>query len=151
MKMLLRAALALSALLACVPAMAQHATISVAPAGYAPEMAPVTLPATSTPLTGAPGVGTTMLGSFVPQLGRDVWILIKNMGTGTITVGTSPATDACATIFNPLTVGGQPWGIYTGNANEYVTTPTRANVVLCVQAAISAAPVSGSISVDLRQ
>jgi len=42
MKMLTRAALGLFALLVCAPAVAQHATVSVAPAGYAPEQACVT-------------------------------------------------------------------------------------------------------------
>lgn len=147
MKMLARAALLLSALFACAPAVAQHATVSSAPAGYAPEMAPVTLPATSTPVSNQPTVGTTTLGPFTPQLGRDIQVLIRSPNgawSGTITVGTS--VDNCATV-NPLTVGGQAWGVYTSNANEPVWTPTLGGVVFCATEVIA----SGKPSVELRQ
>ncbi|HEX2594818.1 MAG TPA: hypothetical protein VHL34_25170 [Rhizomicrobium sp.] len=147
MNMLARAGLLLSVLFASSPALAQHATTSLAPAGFAPEYAPVVVAATSTALTATPVTGTTMLGPFNPQLGRDLRIIIKGTGwAGTITVGTSTKAEACSTL-NALTVAGQPWGSYTGNANEVVDTPTLDNIVYCVQAVIA----SGSPSITVRQ
>ena len=159
MKMLVRAAFALSALLMCAPTSAVAVSACALTRGdgtCVPDVASVSIlpAATSTPLAGTPAVGTTTLGPFVPQLGRDIWILIKGTWAGTISVGTSPATDNCATIFNPLTVAGSTWASFTANANETVSTPTRgatpagvAAPVYCVKSVIT----SGAPTVELRQ
>ncbi|HLY90839.1 MAG TPA: hypothetical protein VKQ27_17790 [Acetobacteraceae bacterium] len=145
MKMLTRAAAVLLALVACAtPALAQHATFSYAPAGPAPEVAPIVVAATSTPLTATPAAGTTVSGPFTPQLGRDLRIIIKGTWAGTISVGTS--VDNCATV-NPLTAGGATWGSFTANANEVVDTPTLAGVGYCVTSVIT----SGTPTIGLRQ
>ena len=169
MKMLARAALALSALIACTPVIAQHATTSVAPAGYAPEQAIVTVPAysvgqegsvNSTAVTPTTGVaifasGSAIIGPFAPQLGRDIRVVLKGTWQGSFSIGTSSAANACAPgTINPLTIGGQAWGTYTANANEVVDTPslgaTTAGVaapVYCATATIT----SGTLTYAVRQ
>lgn len=162
MKMLARAALGLAALLACAPVLAQHAAVSVAPAGYAPEVATVTVAATSLPQEGAVtatsatatsgtasiAAGTAVIGPLTPQLGRDIRVVLKGTWAGSFAIGTSTATNACAAgTINPLTIAGQAWGVYTANANEAVDTPTLAGIVYCATATIT----SGTLTYAVRQ
>lgn len=168
MKTLLRWAGAIALALSPAPVLAQAAGSSVQfPAGYATgnspcvkladgSCAPVSLSnplpiasgplsaATSTALSGTATTGTTAIGPFTPQLGRDIRVILRGTWAGTFTVGTS--VDACTTI-NPLTIGGSTWGSFTGNANEVVDIPTLAGVVYCATATVS----SGSLSYGVRQ
>lgn len=158
MNMLTRACAIALALLVPAVAIAQHATYSAAPAGYAPEVVPIEVAATSTAQQGtvtsaaaiatsgtatiAAGVAT--IGPIAPQLGRSIRVLLKGTWVGSVYVGTS--TDACATI-NPLTIGGQSWASFTANANEDVDTPHIAGVVYCGRATIT----SGTLTYAVRQ
>ncbi|WP_298690155.1 hypothetical protein [uncultured Sphingomonas sp.] len=162
MKMRARAACLLSAFVAWAPSLAQHATASAAPAGYAPEQAVVTVPAYSigqegvvtstaaTPTSGGAAFasGAAVVGPFAPQLGRDIRVVLKGTWAGGFVVGTSTSANACAAgTINPLTVAGQPWGNFSANANEVVDTPTLAGIVYCATATVT----SGSLSYSLRQ
>lgn len=100
--------------------------------------------AVSAPLSGTATSGTTIVGPFAPQLGRDLRITLRGTWTGTFAVGTS--VDACVTV-SPLTIGGMTWGSFSGNANEVVDRPTLAGVVYCATATVS----SGSLSYGVRQ
>ena len=75
----------------------------------------------STPLAGAAtGVGESA--PFTPQLGRDMYLTLTGTWTGTIRIQRS--TDGGATWNNITIGGGNPWGVYTGNCDEVVDTPT---------------------------
>jgi hypothetical protein len=97
--------------------------------------------------------GVATMGLFTPILGRDLRIIIRpttagSPWTGTVQVGTSTAANACAAnTINPLTIGGQTWGSYTGNANEVVDTPTLWGVAYCVTVTMQ----TGSARVAVRQ
>jgi hypothetical protein len=99
-----------------------------------------------TPTSGGAALvsGVARIGPLVPQLGRAVRVVLKGTWVGSFALGTS--VDGCATI-NPLTVGGQAWGVFTANANEPVDVPTLAGVGYCATAAIT----SGTLSYSVRQ
>lgn len=139
-----------------------QASISVVPpAASTPQEGTVTATtaiATSGTATTAAGVAT--IGPFAPQLGRDIRVILRPSAsggswTGTFAIGTSSAANACAAgTINPLTIGGQPWGVYTGNANEAVDTPSLGATpagapapVYCATATIT----SGSLTYAVRQ
>lgn len=89
--------------------------------------------------------GAYIVGPFVPQAGYPVRLVATGTWTGSITVGTS--MDNCATV-NALTVAGQTWGSYTGNANEAVDVPpTTGGVKYCLSLTVT----SGTLNVALRQ
>lgn len=75
-----------------------------------------TLAADVAPLSGMM-TSSGVAGPFVPQLGRPIWLTLGGTWTGSATVQRS--SDGGAT-WLPLTVGGQPWGSFTANANEPV-------------------------------
>lgn len=77
--------------------------------------------ATSTPIQGTV-TGNSSTEAFTPQLGRDMYITLSGTWTGTVRVQRS--TDGGATWNNITIGGGQPWGLYTTNADEVVDTPT---------------------------
>jgi hypothetical protein len=74
----------------------------------------------SAPLTGTAN-GNSEAGAFAAVPGRPIWITLSGEWTGTVSVYRS--VDSGATKL-PLTIAGQPWGVYTGNANEEVAEET---------------------------
>lgn len=112
------------------------------------------MPATSTPVSATLPVGTTIMPPFVPQLKRGVRVIIKGTWSGTVTIGTSSAANACAAAaISPLTVAGAPSAVFSSNANELIdvatlgATPGEAAPVYCAQGVIT----SGAASVTVRQ
>lgn len=67
-------------------------------------------------LTGSLSASGTV-GPFVPELGRAIRVTLSGVWSGTVDVRRS--TDGGATLL-PLTVAGESWGRFTGNANEAV-------------------------------
>jgi hypothetical protein len=72
--------------------------------------------AQSTPLAGSAGA-SGLIGPFLPELGRPVWLSLSGSWSGTVTVRRS--VDGGATT-QPLTLGGAAWASFTANANEPV-------------------------------
>ena len=85
-------------------------------------IAPSQDPANSTPLTGASSQ-TAILGPFIPQLGRPINLSLSGDWGGTVQLLRS-TNDGVNKL--PLTVGGMPWGLFYGNANEPVWQETEA-------------------------
>lgn len=75
-----------------------------------------TIAADSAPLAGT-ATASVIVGPFVPQLARPIWLTLSGVWTGSAAVQRSG--DGGAT-WLPLTAGGQPWGRFTANANEPV-------------------------------
>ena len=166
MKTLARAALWLSALCMCAPAMAQasHATESFAPAGRAPEYAPITVAARSIAATGSvtsSGVTSTAAAGaaaptfasgtatipFAAQLGYPVRVILKLAADTTLTASVGTSVDGCATV-NTLTAGGSPV-TYSAAINEYVDVPVTTDSALtyCLVATVTA----GTLTYAVRQ
>lgn len=139
MKRLLLAGAMPLALLAA-PARAQHATISAAPAGYAPETTSVVLPATSTPLAGTATAstvtpssgnasiasGTSTIGPFTPQLGRDIVLKLWTPDAAAFTCQLFNSIDGGTTKL-PLTIfDTQIGGPYTAPVNSAIVAETVA-------------------------
>lgn len=100
---------------------------------------------TPTGCTGTGSSGTYVAGPFNPQAGYPVRIVTSGTWSGSIAVGTS--SDNCTTV-NPLTVAGQTYGSFTGNANEAVDVPaTTGSIAYCMSITVS----SGTLSAALRQ
>lgn len=100
---------------------------------------------TPTGCTSTGSAGTYIVGPFTAQAGYPVRLVTTGTWTGSIAVGTS--IDSCATV-NALTVAGQSWGTFTGNANEAVDVPpTTGSVKYCLSITVS----SGTITAALRQ
>lgn len=73
-------------------------------------------PGAAAPLTGT-ATATGSFGPFTAAQGRPIVITLAGTWTGSVTVQRS--VDGGATR-RPLTVGGQPWGSFTGNVCEPV-------------------------------
>ena len=149
MNILLRWAGAIA--LALFPAAAlaqQHATTSAAPAGFAPEYAPVTVAATSTPTTGTTSTATTV--TFTPQLGRPVRLITKLTAGSSYSAQVFTSPDACTTL-NQITVAGQVWASFTaatGTINEDVDVPMISGISYCLTVTPSA---GATVSYAVRQ
>ncbi|MBB4153890.1 hypothetical protein GGQ80_001796 [Sphingomonas jinjuensis] len=76
--------------------------------------------AASVPLTGS-AAASSVAGPFTPDKARPIWLTLSGSWSGSVTVQRS--TDGGATK-QPLTVAGQPWGVFTANANEIVAEET---------------------------
>ncbi|NKI99576.1 hypothetical protein [Novosphingobium sp. SG707] len=101
--------------------------------------------ATPTGCTATGSAGVYVVGGFAPQAGYPIRLVTTGTWAGTIAVGTS--VDNCTTV-NALTVAGQTWGSYTGNANEAVDVPvTTGSVKYCLSISLT----SGTINAALRQ
>lgn len=70
----------------------------------------------STALAGTAG-SSTVVGPFVPELGRPIHLTLSGTWAGNVTVKRS--IDGGTTKL-PLTVGGDPWGVFVANCNEPV-------------------------------
>lgn len=140
MKTLLRAG-AFALVLTASPAVAEvplHATKSAAPAGFAPEMTTVVVPATSQPLTGtvtSAGVsptsggatfaaGTATIGAFAPQLGRGIALKLWTTNSATFSCQLFNSIDDGATKL-PLTIFDTAiGGPYSTPVNSVITSET---------------------------
>jgi hypothetical protein len=104
--------------------------------------------ATFAPATAVPLAGTTaasiVAGPFTPVLGRAIWISLGGTWAGTVTVVRS--TDGGATR-QPLTVAGQSWASFAGNANEPIGDETVAGATYYLQITIN----SGSLTYQVAQ
>lgn len=98
---------------------------------------------TDCPATGS--AGSYVAGPFAAVPGYPVRLIATGTWAGSIAVGTS--VNSCSTV-NPLTVAGQTWGTYTGNANEAVDVPpTTGGVAYCLSVTVT----SGTLNAALRQ
>jgi hypothetical protein len=97
----------------------------------------------SAPLAGNTGA-SGLLGPFVPDPGRAIWITLMGSWTGSVTVLGS--TDGGATT-QPLTLGGSAWGSFTANANEAVGEESVAGATWYLQAALT----SGTLGYRVQQ
>lgn len=85
------------------------------------------------PLTGT-GSGAETAGPFAVRPGRPVWITLTGSWTGAATLLRS--TDGGATRL-PLTVGGQPWAVFTGPAHEAVLEEAGEGTLVYLMLAIT--------------
>jgi hypothetical protein len=98
-------------------------------------------PAAASPLSGSTSANG-LLGPFVPQLGRPIWLTLSGSWSGTVQVMRS--TDGGATLL-PLTVGGIGWGSFGANAQEAIGEETVAGAEWYLAVALSAGTLSYSI------
>ena len=75
------------------------------------------------------------VGPFVPDLGRAIWISLSGSWSGTVDVLRS--VDGGATKL-PLTIGGERWGRFGGNANEAVADESEAGATYYLAVALQA-------------
>ena len=90
-------------------------------------------PASSGPLTGAL-VSSGLVGPFVPELERPIWLTLAGDWTGTAELLRS--ADGGATML-PLTAGGVRWGRFIANANEAVADESEAGATYYLSAALT--------------
>ena len=93
-------------------------------------------------LTGS-ATGTVTSAPFSPAPGKAVTVVLKGTWTGSVSVTRS--SDGGATR-QPLTLGGQPWGRFTGNACEQVWEEPTANAQLYLEIAVT----SGTLNYRLE-
>ena len=119
--------------------------VAVSAAAPLPVVAP---PASSSPATSTALVGTAstaiVAGPFTPQLGRDVRLTLSGSRTGSVQLLTS--IDGGATKL-PITAAGLAWGVFTGNCNETVDSPSDSGASYYLQIA----PASGTVAYRLAQ
>lgn len=106
---------------------------------------PVTIgqPVGTTPLAGT-AVASAVVGPYVPVAGRPVMLSLEGTWQGTVALLRS--TDGGANKL-PVTIGGNPWARFTGNACEPVweESETVARLYLDIQLS------SGSLNYRLAQ
>ena len=175
--MMFRTLLAGVLALVAVPAVAQHASTSAAPAGFVPETAPMTFAALSSPCTGTATTSTATSTSptatadqvklgyatcavtlaagvstfeFTPQLGRPIRLVTKLTAGSSYSAQVFTSPDHCVTL-NQITVVGTTWAQFlnaTGTINEDVDTPYLAGITYCAQLT----PASGAtVGLGVRQ
>ncbi|KQN34187.1 hypothetical protein ASG37_06130 [Sphingomonas sp. Leaf407] len=76
-----------------------------------------TLPPADTVALVGQASDTGLIGPFLPEPGRTIWIALTGDWRGTVRV--LRASDSAATPL-PLTIGGSDWGVFTANAQEPV-------------------------------
>jgi hypothetical protein len=99
-------------------------------------------PSTAAPLTGAASA-STIIGPFVPELGRPVWILLDGVWSGTVQLRRS--TDGGAT-HAALTAAGGSWARFTANACEAPVVETEAGASYLVDIALLSGTVRYRVS-----
>ena len=99
--------------------------------------------AASEPLAGSASA-SAVVGPFLPELGRAIWLTLSGNWAGSVTVKRS--TDAGATRL-PLTFGGLAWASFTGNANEPVAEESVAGAAYYLDIAL----VSGTLAYEVAQ
>lgn len=87
---------------------------------------------------------STVAGPFTPVTGRAAVLVLSGTWAGTVRILRS--TDGGATKL-PLSVGGNPWAQFTGNACEPVWEESEADAQLYIDIALT----SGSVSYRLAQ
>lgn len=145
-----------------------NSTVVLAPGGFAPSVAlafgalgesvtqvdasnplpvgvrlPEASPSTSTPRAGTASV-STMVGPFVPQLARAIWLTLSGTWAGTAQLLRS--TDGGATKL-PLTIAGASWGSFTANGNEPVAEESDAAATYYLSITLT----SGSVTYRVAQ
>ncbi|MEO0061546.1 MAG: hypothetical protein RLZZ08_106 [Pseudomonadota bacterium] len=131
-----------------VPSMAlsfgdvEQPAVAVSTANPLP-VALVSGPAGVAPLVGS-AAASTVAGPFSSEPGREVWLTLSGIWSGTITVLRS--TDGGASKL-PLTIGGEAWAVFTANAQEAVGTETVAGASYYLDIAL----VSGTLAYRVQQ
>ncbi|HKX78534.1 MAG TPA: hypothetical protein VJM34_08445 [Novosphingobium sp.] len=74
-------------------------------------------PAATSPAVAGATAASTLIGPFTPELDRPIWVTLSGTWAGSVEVQRS--IDGGATRL-PLTIAGQPWARFTGNAQEVV-------------------------------
>jgi len=90
--------------------------------------------ATSTPVDGTATGTPAIMPSLTPDPGRPVHLRLWGVWTGTVAVLSS--RDGGVTKL-PLTLAGDAWGVFAGNANEDVETPWETGVTYYLQIAVT--------------
>jgi len=80
-----------------------------------------TMPAKSVAIAGTTSA-SGLFGPFTPELGRPIWATLSGAWTGSVQLLRS--SDGGATRY-PLTIGGEAWAGFTGNACEQVAEETE--------------------------
>lgn len=84
------------------------------------------------------------VGPFAPDLNRAIWLTLSGSWSGTATIMRS--VDHGATRY-PLTLAGQPWAVFTANAQEVISEESDASATYYVDIALN----SGSVAVRVSQ
>ena len=100
-------------------------------------------PSVPSPLSGSTAA-SGLIGPFTPATGRAVIVRLDGDWEGTVALRRS--TDAGAT-HHGLTLGGSPWGVFTGNVCEPVWEESEAGAQLYLEMTIE----SGSIDYRIAQ
>ena len=95
-----------------------------------------------TPLEGSSSQ-SQIVGPFVPNLQTPIHLQISGEWTGTVSVERS--VDGGTTRY-PLTVGGRPWGRFSGNANEPVWEESEANATFWLDISLDSGTVDYRVS-----
>ena len=104
---------------------------------------PVLTAAYAVPVAGTLSA-SAIVGPFMPQLGRTIWLTLAGSWTGTARLLRS--TDGGATRL-PLTIAGQSWASFTGNANEPVGEESVAGASYWLEAMLA----SGMLDYRVQQ
>lgn len=142
-----------------------RSTEIVAPAGYVPQQAvafrteggsatavdaanplPVRLMrgASTSALVSGATASDSIAGPFIPELDRPIWVTLSGSWTGSAIVLRS--VDAGLTKL-PLTLGGLPWGRFTGPAQEVIAEESETGASYW----FDLAPTSGTITYRVSQ
>lgn len=105
---------------------------------------PVTMGAPAATPIAATTAASTVAGPYQPALGRGVVLTLSGSWTGTVKVLRS--TDGGTTKL-PLTVAGDVWGLFTGNACEAVWEESEALARLYLDVTLT----SGTLNYRLAQ
>jgi hypothetical protein len=100
--------------------------------------------AAAAPPLGGSASASGAAGPFVPELGRSIWVTLRGDWAGTVRVLRS--LDGGATRL-PLSAGGQPWGVFTANAQEPVREETVAGASYWLDIQLA----SGTLGYEVRQ
>lgn len=90
-------------------------------------------PAGVTPLSGVTAANL-VAGPYVPELARPIWVSLSGSWSGTAQLLRS--IDGGTTKL-PLTLAGEPWGMFTGPANEAVSEETEAGATFYLAISLS--------------
>lgn len=100
-------------------------------------------PAEAAPLFGS-ATASQLTADFAPELGRPIWLTLSGSWGGTVTVNRS--ADGGITR-QPLTIGGEPWAVFTANANEAVAVESEAGATYSLDIALA----SGTLTYRVAQ
>jgi hypothetical protein len=96
------------------------------------------------PVTAVLATGSHVVGPFVAVPGPAIWVALTGSFAATVRVARS--TDSGATRLS-LTMGGQPWAMFTAPCNEPVAEETTGGVQYFLECTVTA----GTLTCEVRQ